>query len=321
MLDDLQILELPEPEWTIKPILPAKAFSVWYGEPEIGKSTATIALSIAAASDTPFIGYQVLKSQPVIYVPYEGAAHFGRRIGAAKVAAGVSVAHAVGLHTYRQPLNLLVPADVTNFIRHAQKEPDLGSSCWIPGLEQWRAATKTAQRIQGSLWPPSRGSSGRLTAECSSSITRTRLNLANVAALPCGAADVMVSVTKTDDQIRIENSKMKDAAHFDPIDVAIVPLRLGANACAPRLSNHISPTEELSDLQGKLLHALADSFGANGATTSEWMKVLPDVKERSFYKAKTRLLEKGYVTHVGERFRAVSSAHLPTTALSPAHAL
>ena len=59
----------------------------------------------------------------------------------------------------------------------------------------------------------------------------------------------------------------------------------------------------MSDTQQKVLHALRASFiDDTGATGTEWQASLPDVPERSFYRAKKVLIESGYISTKGQRF-------------------
>ena len=58
----------------------------------------------------------------------------------------------------------------------------------------------------------------------------------------------------------------------------------------------------LSDTQRKALHALVSGFTDDGATSSAWLSVLPDVTERTYHRAKKVLIESGYVRTEGQRF-------------------
>ena len=87
-----------------------------------------------------------------------------------------------------------------------------------------------------------------------------------------------------------------------------------------------APRPGLSDTQQKALHALRSSFTKDdGATGTEWKAALPDVPERTFYRAKKVLIEGGYISTQGQRFvwtgKAPESESLPVNCHASATAL
>jgi hypothetical protein len=98
----------------------------------------------------------------------------------------------------------------------------------------------------------------------------------------------MFQLTQTDDQLRLLCTKQKDAARFSPIDLRMVPSGAG---CVMQLATDTPRPAGLSDTQQKALYALRSSFTDDGATTTEWQAVMPDVPERTFYRAKKVLID------------------------------
>ena len=116
LINDVEMLNVQEPDWLIEKIVPARCFTVGYGEPGIGKTAGAVTLSVAVAGRRAFLGHGVRESGPVIYVAYEGQSFLGKRVGAAKLALGYVLEEPVGIHRYRHPLSLLSSSDVARFI-------------------------------------------------------------------------------------------------------------------------------------------------------------------------------------------------------------
>ena len=79
-----------------------------------------------------------------------------------------------------------------------------------------------------------------------------------------------------------------------------------------------APRPGLSDTQQKALHALRSGFtNDDGATSAEWHASLPDVPERTFYRAKKVLIDTSYIVAKGQRFvwtgKVPESESLPIT--------
>jgi AAA domain len=118
-----------------------------------------------------------------------------------------------------------------------------------------------------------------------------------------GAADFMISLTPVDDQVHVECSKQRNAAHFDKFTLKLTPIDPDNQkaGCVFRSLNEIQPTNELTPAQAKVLAALKDTFAADGATSTQWRSTCQDVNERTFYRAVKMLAEKGHVKQLAVR--------------------
>jgi hypothetical protein len=150
----------------------------------------------------------------------------------------------------------------------------------ISALDSWRQETSTT-----NLW-----------------ITHTRADERRERGSSAlrGAADTMISMLPTDDVVSMRCDKQKDAEPFAPLLLRKVDVP-AAGSCVVKLASDVLPSAILTDSQRQVLDALWESFGTDGATTREWQKVLPDVKERTFYRAKKVLVDQRYVEAKGQR--------------------
>lgn len=82
-LDDLDTL--PESEWLVDKLVPARALSRWVGPPASLKSFLALDIALSVATGQPFAGWSmfpVTEARPVVYVVAEGVAGVNKRIRA-----------------------------------------------------------------------------------------------------------------------------------------------------------------------------------------------------------------------------------------------
>jgi hypothetical protein len=78
------------------------------------------------------------------------------------------------------------------------------------------------------------------------------------------------------------------------------------DGCVLRLASDVLPGSGLTPIQQKALETLRDTFGADGATKSEWQRACEDIPERSFHRAAKILGERGRVQQVGTHWQATA---------------
>jgi hypothetical protein len=80
---------IDSPPMLIKKLLPASGIAFIGGQSSAGKTYMAVALGVALASGKEFFKYQVKERIGVLYIAAEGAANFGARVAAAKLAADI----------------------------------------------------------------------------------------------------------------------------------------------------------------------------------------------------------------------------------------
>ncbi len=205
-----RLYTLPQPSWLLDGLLPAQSLCELHGQPGSGKSL--LALHLAA---------QVAQKQPVIYVAAEGAHGYPPRMTAWQTAHGKQPGE---LFFHLHPVNLLDAQEALLFsaacevVRPALVVFDTLARCMVGGeensardmgllIERCRQLQTTLRttvllvhhtgKKQGA---PERGSSALR-----------------------GACDVMLAVRKLERRVRVECSKLKDGAPFDPLYFRITP--------------------------------------------------------------------------------------------------
>jgi RecA-family ATPase len=74
-LQDFVAQECPEVEWLIEPMFPKGGIVFLHGPTSVGKSPFTWALATAVSEGTPFFGYPVKNTGPVLYIELDTPAH------------------------------------------------------------------------------------------------------------------------------------------------------------------------------------------------------------------------------------------------------
>ena len=300
LLDDVELLNRPEPIWIVKGRILKNSIGCIYAPPEVGKTTAMVDLGCSIATGSPWLG-AATTAGPVVYVAAEGADTIQLKVRAWKRTHGYSLDEPIYFCTIPTAVNLLDAGDTTAFIESIKAK----------ALHPVLVVFDTLARSM----PGGDENSARDMGLVVSNADRVRTAFDATVILPHhtdkqekhergsgalrGACDTMMQLVQTDDQLRLLCTKQKDATRFPPVDVQMVPTGGG---CVMQLATDAPRPAGLSDTQRKALHALRFSFTDEGATTTEWQAAMPDVIERTYYRAKKVLVDSGYVRMKGQRF-------------------
>lgn len=302
LLDDVELMALPDPEFLIAGILPRKGVGVLYGPSGACKTTLVASLHTALATGADWFGHTVCHRSGSVYVATEDVSGFKVRLRAAKVAAGLSLTKAVGIYTFPEPIDLRDQVSVDRFTRYLQ---DASGAFELVTVDTYAAATPGASEnssedttlamTHAQKWRDQLGVTVLLVHHTNAGGTRERGHSAMR-----GAADCMICVTPVDDVIHVEGSKQRNGSPFPPITLKLVPIAEGG--CVLRLASDVLPSSSLTTVQQKVYTILRETFAASGATKSEWRNAAADVAERSFHRAAKVLSERGYVRQAGSHF-------------------
>ena len=103
---DVEICERPAPTFLIDGLLPDKSLGVLWGASEVGKTFLALAWALSVATGRTCLGRGVVTQGCAVHVVGEGAAHFGRRIIAWKLANRWTVDEPAGLMIHDGVLDL-----------------------------------------------------------------------------------------------------------------------------------------------------------------------------------------------------------------------
>lgn len=312
LLDDVQVLELPDPEYLIDGMIPRRGVGAIYSLSGTGKTTLLASLLVAVATEKPFLGHRVCHRGASVYVATEDPAGFKVRLRAAKQAAGLALDQAVGVFTFPEPIDLRDPVSVTRFSRFLTAAM-AGRPLEVIVVDTYAAATPGASEnssedttmamVHAQRWRDTTGATVILAHHTNAGGTRERGHSAMR-----GACDFMISMTAVDDVIHLESSKQRNAAPFERLTLKLSPVDGGG--CVLRLADDVLPAAGLTAAQTQAYNVLRDTFAANGATKGEWQRTCLGVSERTFHRACKVLGERGYVQEVGSYFRVTGKAVL-----------
>lgn len=309
LLNDVELLDLPDPKFIVERILQERSFGVVYAPPGAGKTTFVAGLLTAIATGRDWFGHRVCLAGPSVYVGAEDPSGFKMRLRAAKRAAHLPLDAPIGVHTFPEALDLREPANVAlfrGFLEHTFGLSALRIICIdtyaaaTPGGNENNSEDTTTAMTHGQLLRDALGATVVYVHHTNASGNRERGHTAMR-----GAADFMISLTPTDDLIHVECSKQRNAAPFEKLLLKIVPASDG-QGCVMRLASDVLPSAALTHAETKVLSVLRDTFqSATGATKTEWRGSCQDIPERTFYYVAKKLVEKGLVKPIGTHFRVV----------------
>lgn len=305
-IDDVQLLELPDPEFLIDGFIQRRGVGVVYAPSGAGKTTFFAGMFTAIATGRPFYGHRVNHPGTCLDVAAEDASGFKARVRSAKRAAGLSLTDSIGLFTLPEPIDLRDAASVGRFC-HAARTFPFPRALECIGIDTYAAATPGSSE---------NSSEDTTTAMVHAQLIRDRLQATVIIAHHTnaggsrerghtamrGAADFMISLTPVDDTLHVECSKQRNGAPFDKLVLKMTPDQDGSG-CVLRLADEVLPSVSLSTAQAKVLGVLRDTFGFDGATKSEWQRTCHDIAERTFHRVCKVLVESGHVKQVGTHFR------------------
>ena len=301
ILDDVQLLSQSPADFVIDGLLVEQSLIGLVGDVGVGKTYVAIDVGMSIATGTAWLGAGVLRPGPVVYVVAEGAAQFAIRVASWKLAHHLAPDEAVGFWTIPQAVQLLDDGQVGTLIAtiHAL-EPrvvviDTLARSFLGGEENsardMGLLIASADRIRREV----------KTAVCLVHHTNKSGSSARGSGAFVAAVDTMLHLTAADDLLTLTCEKQKDAAPFDPIAIKLVPVPDGTG-CIVRLASDMLPSRTLTQAESRALTALQTLFLSDGATATEWQRAIPEIQERTFFRAKKRLVDYGYVKQSGTRF-------------------
>jgi len=303
--DDVAICRRPAPSWLIENLIPDQALVFLWALPETGKTFFALLVALCITTGRACLGRAVRRQGGAIFVVGEGAAHFGRRIVAWKVAYHWPVDDAAGLQIHDGPLDLLNDAAVDRFVWDARAFApafvvlDTLARC-TPGADENSAremgiAVRNLDRIKTDLACTvlvlAHANKGG-TAERGSSALR-------------GAADAMFAMERVDDLLVLRPDKSKDFGLPDVINLELAEVE-GAHSMLVRQAGTAGAAVTTFELAA--LRALRDNF-PDGAKSSE-LQTAANLKERTAYRVVARLVDLNMVVKAGPALRLTEYGRL-----------
>jgi hypothetical protein len=311
LLDDAELMTLPDPDFLVAGMIPRRSVGVVYAPSGAGKTTFLAALTTAVAQLPSFYGHAVLHRGASCYVATEDPSGFKVRLRAAKRAARLPLDQAIGVYTFPEPIDLRDSVSVAGFGRFLQQQTAERSlelvivdtyAAATPGASENSSEDTTTAMVHAQQWRDRLGVTVLLVHHTNAGGSRERGHTAMR-----GAADFMIAMTPVDDVIHVECSKQRNAAPFERLTLQLTPMPDG-DGCILRRADDVIQGAALSPAQLKALSVLRETFGADGASKTEWQRSCADLNERTFYRACKVLAERGFTKAFGSHWRDTGKA-------------
>lgn len=292
LYSDLELEQMPAPEYLIDGILPANRFSMVFGAPGSAKSFLSLDWTLSIVTGTPWMN-RAVKQGRALYVAAEGASGYGERLAAWRSAN--EVAPNPGLDFITTSVDLTDVNDIGALLDLIQLQPapptlivfDTFARCFRGDENAVRdvgAAIANLDRIREAT-----GASILVDHHSRRSDDAERGSSALRAAL-----DAVVQVKKEGPSVTLICRKMKDGPEFPDIRLRLVESGkscvLVEDGSAPKLET--GPA--LSQRAKQTLDVLPDA----PVSYAEWLRLAEHagVPNGTFDKARRKLLNEGYVS-------------------------
>lgn len=287
LLNDAGLARIPAPAPLVDGLLYLDSLAWLHGKPGHGKSFVGVDLACSIGTGQPWHGRSVTQGG-VLYVIAEGASGLGQRVESWKLANG---AFDSGVRFLPIAVQLLQQTDMQAFLQVlADQRPSL-----VVIDTQARAtvgAEENSAKDMGELvnaLEQIRGATGACVLVVHHE-SRAGEALRGSTALE-GAATSILRCVKDGAQLTISNTKQKDAPEQPDQILALAPI--GDSAVVSHEA--VGVVSIMTDSEHKILSALREQFGSEGAATTRLLKA-SGIPDSSYYRALNALKTKGLVT-------------------------
>lgn len=216
---------IPEPEPLIKGVLYVDSLAWLVGAPGNGKSFVALDLAGCVASGEPWQGHPVETTGQVLYIAAEGVRGIKRRVRAWEGAMSTALAKGVAF------LPMAVQASTGDWFGFVELARDLAPKLIIVDT-QARVTVgwdENSAKDMG-MWVDRLGALREATGACVLVVHhmgRAGTHMRGSSAMD-GAGDTLITVSKADDVVTVENPKQKDEEEFDPLTMRLTPYGMSA---------------------------------------------------------------------------------------------
>lgn len=234
-----ELENLPPVEWLIPGEIPKKGLCVIFGQSGAGKSFLSLDYALRLAQNAP-----------VVYIAAEGESGYPQRIAAWRKHNHQGVGK---LYICLGAVNIYDPDDFEDFVASiTQYHPCL---VVVDTLAMCMSGDENDAKAMGSVIRACK----RMMNELGCSVAMVHhVNKGGIAERGStalrGACDLMIKVSPEDDIIRVECSKTKDTAPFQPRYMKLLPVDLGTDADGREIASPvIIPAEKIIQTKDDLL--------------------------------------------------------------------
>lgn len=308
--------QIPDPEPLIDDTLFIDSTAWLIGAPGNGKSFVALDIAGCVAAGEPWQGHRVEKAGPVLYIAAEGVRGIKRRVRAWEGSMDVALEKGVGF------LPVAIQASTGDWFGFVELARELQPRLVVVDT-QARVTVgwdENSARDMG-LWIDRLGALREATKACVLVVHHTGragTHMRGSSAMD-GAGDTVITVTKSDDMLTVENTKQKDSDEFDPLHMRLTPW--GLSAILTPIMGGAPPRTDTPAVR-QMLTSWWEIHGSDWISASVAIKS-EVVSESTFHRVKKSLVDAGILAAEGEksarRYRMVRAPETPLPHGTPTH--
>lgn len=301
LLDNEELLHLPEPRWLIQDILPEGDYSVLWGPSRQGKSFLALDWAVSLALGRPWQGKYPVMQTPVVYIAAEGGRGIQKRVRA--LMKQHSVTEIPGIYYLVEPLYVREPGTVEAFLEKLEEDDIWPGLVIIDTLSRsFGGGEENASEDMGYFVDAvSRLANGRFMTVLvvhHSNATGGRERGSTI--LRCGAnamfeckGDINKKTNRLDG-VFLKNDKQKDSGEAEEIYLRTSPVEdslvLEISETPENAKKKAGSGEPIPMRKVDMLRLLGCQ--ENGLTYTEW-RLAANVEKRTFSRRIKRLMDDG----------------------------
>lgn len=305
LIDDVAMIERPEPPMLVSGILAAGSFAALFAPPGFSKTFLIVELGMVIATGRTFFGAPVPEQGHVLHVLGEGGGLFGRRLAAAKRKHGITPDTRVGYFTLPEPVDMLHEESVSRLIEVARDVSPM--VVFLDTVNRNMSGDENA--------------TADMTAFVSSvDRIRTELNTAVVGVHHTGwderrergsnvlraSVDTLLSLRRGDDGVlTLACEKQRDIEPFAPFQLRQISL---GDSCVMELASHACERNENEQKALATLRTIYD--GSRPVASGKWREA-SRLTERTFERAKKALMTSDDVERISGKYRPLQKVANP----------
>jgi len=298
ILPDYSLAELPQPDFLIDSVLPARCIGELHGHPGTGKTFVALSMALSIATGRQWLGRNVRRG-PVLYVAGEGKAGLFKRVEAWK--AHYAQGGSVDVYFLGRMPELLSDGEVSNLVDSIDEmsEPpalivfDTLARCMVGGDENSSRHMSTLVQAADRL----RDEVGATVLFIHHSLKNGEVERGSSALR--GAMDVMFSIRARGEDIEFRCEKMKDADEFQPFRLGLIQ---SGGSCVV-VQRNLAQLNRLTAVSPKERVALETLAAEGTCNAGDWER-LSALPPRTFFNVLRSLKDKGLIEKTGPQKRA-----------------
>lgn len=294
-----ELMNFPEPKFLVTSVLPEKSLSLLVGPPGVGKSFIALDLCLSISCSIPWLDFEIPTPGRVVYLTAEGISGLKLRVAAWESYHGIQASNFQYICEAPQFLNSAEVNSLIAAIKSANPcNPvlivvDTLARHMVGGDEN--SSKEMGQFIASAAKLSETLNCAVIIVHHTGKKTGTKTFNERGSSALRGAADTMLFMDKSKNQITLKCDKQKDSEPFADISISLKQVKLlnSQSSCVPiRDAKSLSNPPTLPSEKQKIISALN---GQTAGLKTKDLLAMTGIPESSYHRHRKDLCDEGYI--------------------------